>query len=62
MCTQRAEGEASEFSPDVQLRELVDVHVLSAKGREVNSVLRLMSSQLKPGTWMGVGLWKEHIP
>lgn len=62
MCAQRAEGEASAFSPDVQLRELVDLHVLSAKGREVNSVLRLMSFQLKPDTCIGVGLWKEHIP
>jgi hypothetical protein len=33
-----------------------------ARGREVKSVLTLMSSQLEPGTWMGVGLWKEPIP
>lgn len=62
MCKQRAEGEVSEFPLDVQLRELVYVDVLPGRGREINSALRLMSFQLEPGTWMRIGLWKEHIP
>lgn len=62
MCKQRAEGEVSEFPLDVQLRELVDVDVLSGRGREINSALQLVSFQLEPGTWMRIGLWKELIP